>query len=77
MQRPLTGVLGMARYFFHVSNGDTFKDEVGNQFPDLKGAMANAQVIAKVLAEDDDWEGYAVVVIDEHGTEIGRVLVAG
>jgi hypothetical protein len=55
----------MARYFFHVRNSDTFKDEVGRRFSNREHAKAHAAVIANELAEDDDWHGYAVVVIDE------------
>lgn len=63
----------MPRYFFHVSNCDTYKDEVGRRFSGPDDAKAHAAVVARELAQDDDWNDYSVVVIDEHGTEIARV----
>jgi uncharacterized protein DUF6894 len=48
---------------------------VGRRFSDPKDVMAHATVVATELAEDDDWEPYAIAVIDEHGTEIGRLPV--
>jgi hypothetical protein len=64
----------MARYFFHVSNGDTFKDVVGRRFSDPEDAKAHAAVVAKELVQDDiNWGGYSVVVTDEPGTENARV----
>ena len=70
----------MAHYFFHVGNGDTLtdqvgRDEVGERFSDPQNAKAYAGVVARELAEDDDWNGYAVVVVDEHGNEIARVPI--
>jgi hypothetical protein len=70
----------MVRYFFHVSNGNDFndqvgKDEVGYRFSDPEDAKAHAAVVARELAEDDDWDGYRVLVIDEHGNEIARVPI--
>jgi len=65
----------MPRYFFHVSNGRTFKDDWGEHYLATADAMAHAAKIAKELAEDGGWGGYLVVVEDEHGAEIGRVPV--
>jgi hypothetical protein len=66
----------MARYFFHVSDSDTFKDVVGRRFSDPEDAKAHAAVVAKELAQDNiNWRGYSVVVTDEHGTEIARVPI--
>ena len=61
----------MAQFFFHVRN---IKDETGDQLADTGEAMAQAAVIAQELAADDgQWRGYSVEVVDEHGTAIGRV----
>jgi hypothetical protein len=65
----------MPRYFFHIANGKTFKDDLGEQFLGVAEAMAHATDIAKALGEDAGWRDCSVVVEDENGTEIGRVLV--
>jgi hypothetical protein len=65
----------MPRYFFHIANGKTVKDDLGELFLGIAEAMAHAADIANVLGEDAGWRGSSVIVEDEHGTEIGRVLV--
>jgi hypothetical protein len=65
----------MPRYFFHIANGKAFKDDLGELFVSTVEAMAHASDIAKALGEDAGWGGCSVVVEDENGTEIGRVLV--
>ena len=71
----------MTRYFFHVSNThETFtgvegKDPVGQAFSRPKDAKAHAARIAREIAQDDGWDGYAVVVVDERGNEIARVPI--
>jgi len=65
----------MPRYFFHIANGKAFKDDLGELFLGITEAMAHAADIAKALGEDAGWRGCSVIVEDEHGTEIGRVLV--
>jgi hypothetical protein len=66
----------MARFFFHITNGITFKDEVGEDYSSLEEAMAEAAKIATDLAEDRDYDRYAVLVTDEHGNEVARVQSA-
>ena len=65
----------MPRYFFHIANGKTFKDDLGELFLGIAEAMAHAADIAKALGEDTSCRDCSVVVEDENGTEIGRVLV--
>ena len=65
----------MPRYFFHIANGKAFKDDLGELFLGITEAMAHAADIAKALGEDAGWRGCSVVVEDENGIEIGRVLV--
>jgi hypothetical protein len=65
----------MPRYFFHIANGKTVKDDLGELFISTVEAMAHATEIAKALGEDALWLGSSVLVEDENGTEIGRVLV--
>jgi hypothetical protein len=73
--RIARGYPRMPRYFFHIANGKTFKDDLGELFLGVAEAMAHATDIAKVLGEDAGWRDCSVVVEDENGTEIGRVLV--
>jgi hypothetical protein len=65
----------MPRYFFHIANGKTFKDDLGELFVSTVEAMAHAADIANALGEEAGLRGCSVVVEDENGTEIGRVLV--
>ena len=68
----------MARFYFNVGDGKmvVLKDDTGDCLADIEEAMAQAAVIAKELAEDDhQWRGHSVVVVDEHGMEIGRVPI--
>jgi Domain of unknown function (DUF6894) len=63
--------------FFHVHNGKlAYEDEVGHDISSPEEAKADAMVIARDLAEDDDWHGCSVVVTGEGGTEIARVPIA-
>jgi hypothetical protein len=48
---------------------------IQRRFSDPANAKAHADVIAKELAEGDGWDGYSVVLIDEHGTQMARVRV--
>ena len=65
----------MARYFFHVSDWDFYRDEVGRRFSDPEDAKAHAAVVARELAQDQNGEAYSVIVVDENGDEIARVPV--
>ena len=65
----------MRRFFFNITNGKTFKDDLGELFVSTVEAMAHAADIAKALGDDTGWRGCTVVVEDENGTEVGRVLV--
>jgi uncharacterized protein DUF6894 len=65
----------MPRCFFHIANGKTFRDDLGELFLGIAEAMVHATDIAEALGEDAGWRGCSVVVEDEHGAEIGRVLV--
>jgi len=65
----------MPRYFFHIANGKTFKDDLGELFLGIAEAMAHAADIAKALGEDPGWRGCSVVAENENGAEIARVPV--
>jgi hypothetical protein len=62
-------------YYFHVTNGRKYLDEIGKVFPSHQEAMAYATVVAGELAQDGDWDGFVVSVTDENGGIIARVPV--
>jgi hypothetical protein len=50
----------MARFFFHVKNDSTFKEEEGGELPpNLETARAHAAKIASELAKETGYEGFA------------------
>ena len=64
------------RYFFHVSDHTTYKDEVGRSFSSVESAVAHAFVIARELAiEAENYVGFSVCVTDDHGQEVARVPI--
>jgi hypothetical protein len=65
----------MPRFFFHVTNGSTFKDEVGGDDSSLEASRAHAARIASDLSTDDDYKGFAVTVTDESGNEVAHVSI--
>jgi hypothetical protein len=67
----------MARFFFHVKDGNTFKDEEGEDWPSLEAARAHAVVIASELLREGNYEGYAISVTDEQGNEVAYLPIGG
>jgi hypothetical protein len=65
----------MPRFFFHVSDGSTFKDEDGEDFPGIASARAHAARIAHELAEAGDYRGFAIKVTDEQGNEVAYIPI--
>jgi hypothetical protein len=71
----------MERYFLHFLAGDRIiRDEDGEEFPDLQAVQAEAiETVREVLAETiwagADLEMEAVLVMDEQGHEVHRVLM--
>jgi Domain of unknown function (DUF6894) len=56
----------MARFFFHVKNDSTFKEEEEEEnYPNLETARAQAAKIASELAKETGYEGFALLVTDE------------
>ena len=47
----------MARFFFHVTNGSTFKDAEGENCSSLEAARIHAAEIADGLGKDRGYEG--------------------
>ena len=66
-----------ASYYFHLSNGQQYPDEVGKVFSNPKGAIAHAALVASELAQDEGWGGFVVAVTDEQGNVLARVPVEG
>jgi hypothetical protein len=64
------------RYYFHVSNGRRYPDDIGKVFAVRAEAMAHASLLAKELARDGDWEGFAIVVTDDSGSAVAQVPVS-
>jgi Domain of unknown function (DUF6894) len=67
----------MARFFFHVKNDSTFKEEEEEweNYPNLETARAHAAKIASELAKETSYEGFAVSVTDEQGNEVAYVPI--
>ncbi len=67
------------RYFFHiVGGGSTFEDEDGAVFSGPEAATLQAAVIAVELAQNTDFQGSMVYVVDDDGREVARVpIVSG
>ena len=42
----------MPRYFFHVTNGDTLADEVGEEFELVEAARGHATAVARELSRN-------------------------
>ena len=66
----------MARFSFHVKNDSTFfKEEEGENYPNLETARAHAAKIASELAKETSYAGFAVSVTDEQGNEVAYVPI--
>ena len=66
----------MARFFFHVKNDSTFKEEEeGENYPNLETARAHAAKIASELAKETGYEGFALSVTDEQGNEVAYMPI--
>jgi hypothetical protein len=64
-----------ARYFFHVSNGTRYQDELGEEFATREDAIAYASILVDDLRRDKGWDGYEVSVTDEAGAIVARKRV--
>jgi Domain of unknown function (DUF6894) len=68
----------MPRYFFHLTNGDSVADEVGEEFDVVEAARAHAIAVARELSGNrvpDDLVGHQISVVDERGVEVFKVPV--
>ena len=66
----------MARFYFSIVEcEESVLDSEGEEFPGTAEAIAEAFVIASELGQDEDHHGCIVVVKNEDGSEIIRLLV--
>ena len=66
----------VVRYFFHVMGGNLpIEDDDGTLFSDTSDAVAHAAMVANDLANDDQYDGHAVVVVDVCENLIARVPI--
>jgi len=62
----------MARYFFHLRNGDSYSDPEGMEFPDLQACRVEAASMLSGILRDrvsEFWEKQSMklMVTDEQG----------
>ena len=66
----------MPRYFFHVvDNILPIEDDQGTAFAEPADAVAHAETIAGDLALDNQYLGYAVMIVDEQDNLIARIPI--
>jgi hypothetical protein len=68
----------MARYFFHLTNGDSLADEVGEEFEFAEAAQRHAMAMARELSgsrRPGELVGHHISVVDERGVEVFKVPV--
>lgn len=63
------------RYFFHIGNGRTYRDEIGKEFVTQEQALAHASTVAAELRLEDGWNEFAVTVTDGGGNIIARMPI--
>jgi uncharacterized protein DUF6894 len=66
----------MPRYFFHVTNGDTLADEVGEEFDLVEAARGHALGVAREMSRNglpSAWAGRYISVMDERGVVVFKV----
>jgi Domain of unknown function (DUF6894) len=64
------------RYFFHfISQGNVFEDKKGEFFANLGEALDEAFALADEMAGDAPSHDRAVLIADERGKEIARLVI--
>ena len=70
----------MARYFFHVADGEITIDDVGTELPDMDRVRSESVRTAGQMLSDGDqsWQGKAwrLVVADETGTIVFGINIS-
>ena len=70
-----TGSGRKENYYFHIRNGSQYPDETGSVFATPGEAIAHAAVLVGELAQEGDWGGFSIHVVNEHGKEIARAPI--
>jgi hypothetical protein len=67
----------MPRYYFHVTNGETTRDQDGDLFESVEEAKRHAVTIARELGHASSAAGARrhVCVTDEEGKEVFRTPI--
>jgi len=67
----------MPRFYFHVTNGKTVPDEIGDQFESVDEAIRHAITMARELGHATPPTNIRrnVAVIDEQGHEVFRTPI--
>ena len=66
----------MPHYFFHVTNGDTLADEVGEEFGLVEAARGHATAVARELSRNGlhiALVGCCISVVDEQGVVVFKL----
>jgi hypothetical protein len=66
----------MARFYFHLTNGDTIKDDEGEPYATAEQARAHAEKVARELARNrthNELRRRALCVTDEAGRQVVRI----
>jgi hypothetical protein len=66
----------MSRYFFHLTNGETLADEVGEEFDLVEAARGHALGVARELSRNglpSACIGRYIAVMDEWGVAVYKV----
>ena len=68
----------MVRYYFHIVDGRTVKDEEGQEFPGLDEARAEAIAAARSIMREAIWTGRlplneCIQIADEKGAVLETV----
>ena len=70
----------MARYFFHVADGEITIDDVGTELPDMDRVRSESVRTAGQMLSDGDqsWQGkdWRMVVADETGTIVFGINIS-
>ena len=75
LDEPEPQVTAATRYYFHIFNGRRYPDETGTLFSTPSEALAHAVRLAAELAQDDDWDGFAIRIARDDGSTLAEIPV--
>jgi len=67
----------MPIYFFHIVGRVQFRDSDGTPLAEPAAATHEATKIARELAADGEYSGCSVLIVDDRGSQIGKVEIGG